>query len=222
MEQIFPSKNNFKTLQQNCGNQDTCLNLHERKDHHFQSAGSAVLVQPRCWWPLQGHLSGWFSFFQVLFCKAAFWLFSFQAILLHGVIPAQGFALPFELHRTAVGPFLTSLRHFWVSWQLFDVWICSQFSVMCKAAETSLCAISQVIDKDVKYHWSSELTTAGWPGCDAPDRVLWARLVSFQATSWSLSLSCASSVHMRMGCERFIKSPTTNGVDTSALVSYCS
>lgn len=91
---------------------------------------------------------------QVLFCKAAFWLFGFQAIPMHGVFPpqAQGSALPFELHGTVVSPFL---HHFEALLSVITtLWClnCSQFSVMCKAAQTALCAISQGFDEDVKYH----------------------------------------------------------------------
>lgn len=97
-----------------------------------------------------------FSLFelQVLFCKAAFWLFGFQAVLLHGVIPpqAQVLALPFELHGTVVSPFLhlfeVLLSVITTLWYLNR----SQFSVMCEPAETALCAISQAIDEDVKHH----------------------------------------------------------------------
>lgn len=97
-----------------------------------------------------------FSLFelQVMFCKAAFWLFLFQAVLFYGVIPpqAQDLALLFELHGTAVSPFLhifeVLLSVITTLWYLN----CSQFPVTCEPAETVLCAVSQDIDEDVKHH----------------------------------------------------------------------
>lgn len=63
---------------------------------------------------------------------------------------------------------------------------------------------------------------SGWPGCDATDRTLWARQVSFQSSSWSMSLSCASSVYMRMVWEAYQKPFFRwGGHISSCLVSYC-
>lgn len=136
-------------------------------DHHFQSAGSAVLVQARFWWLLQVHLRG---------CCSACLSFRFSsAKLLSGCLVSRPFScmgLFLHRHRTLHFPLnclgllsahtSTSLRYFWVSSQLSSL-NGFQFSVMCKAAETALCAISQVSDEDIKHHWPSELTTDVWP-----------------------------------------------------------
>lgn len=159
MEQIFPPENNFKTLQENSRNlAKPCMRGRITTSTvlavlFWCSPGAGGLC--KCIF-LAGAQLVWV---QVLFCKAAFWLFAFQA----WGYSSTGTGLCTSLWTAQdCCPFLHLFQALWVSSHPSGVWITPGF-LLCKAAGTALCALSQVTDEHVKYHWPSELTTAVWP-----------------------------------------------------------
>ena len=149
------------------------------KHHLPQPAGNAVPKAAQdtiCLLCSKGALlahvqPGFHQDLQVLFCEAAFQMCVFQHTSVHQVVlpHVQEFTLPLVgLREIPFGPFLqpvegllegsTTLRHISQS---------SQFDVVCKLAESTLCPIIQTFNEDVEQDWTQYLslghTTSHWP-----------------------------------------------------------
>ncbi|KAK4828308.1 hypothetical protein QYF61_025320 [Mycteria americana] len=116
---------------------------------------------------------------QVLFCEAAFKLSGSQHILEHEVVPSQvkDFALLVELHEVSISLLLQPVEvPLDGSTTLWHTSCSSQFGVICKLAEGTLCPIIQIINEDVEQDWSHY-----WPTtrlCATVIAIRWAWLFS--------------------------------------------
>ena len=94
---------------------------------------------------------------QVLFCQAAFQLDNAQHMQMPVVVPSQvqDFALaPVKHHEVPVGPFLqpveVPLDDSTAPWPISHF---SQFCVICKLTEGTLCPFTKMINEHIQQEW---------------------------------------------------------------------
>ncbi|GAB0186707.1 ectonucleotide pyrophosphatase/phosphodiesterase family member 3 [Grus japonensis] len=116
---------------------------------------------------------------QVLLCRAASQLAGLQHLLVPGVVPpqVQDFALPLVgLHEVPVNPFLQPVEvPLDGSMTLWHISHSSQFGVISRLAEGTLCPIMQIINEDVELYWTQYsplgYTTSDYSAMAVPQRL---------------------------------------------------